>query len=82
MTQRNNPSSGGVNALTLELCQLAIDVDRLIDRFESLDLSDGETDLLSVPALHVSICARRLEQLVHEARALDQRPRIERLRAA
>jgi hypothetical protein len=35
-----------------------------------------------VPALHFRIALGRLDQILHEVEGLDQRPRLERLRAA
>lgn len=73
--------SGSVNALNIRLCRLACDIDELIDPLEDWHLTDDEADLLAIPVLHLSIVLRRLEQLTFEARALDQRPRRERLAA-
>jgi hypothetical protein len=73
--------SYGVRTLYARLSRLALDLDEALDPLESWYLSDGEADLLSVPILHLSIVLRRLEQLVFEVHALDQRPRRERLAA-
>lgn len=73
---------GSVNALNVQLCRLACDVDETTARLEDWHLSDGEAALLAVPILHLTIALRRLEQIVHEVEKLDQRPRLERLRSA
>jgi hypothetical protein len=79
---RQDPPASSVKALHLRLCRLACDIDETIDPLEDWHLTDAEAALLSVPVLHLTIALRRLEQIVHEVHALDQRPRLERLRAA
>lgn len=74
--------AGGVSALNVRLCRLACDVDETIDGLGEWHLTDEEADLLSVPILHLRIALARLEQIIHEVEALDQRPRLERLRTA
>lgn len=74
--------AGGVSSLNVRLCRLACDVDETIDGLKDWHLTDEEADLLSVPILHLTIALRRLEQIVHEVEKLDQRPRLERLKAA
>jgi hypothetical protein len=74
--------ASSVNATSLQLCRLALQIDETIDQLEAWHLTDGEADLLGVPILAMAIALRRLEQLVYEVQALDQRPRLERLRAA
>ena len=68
-----------VSRLNIRLCRLACEIDETIDRLEEWHLTDNEADFLSIPVLHLRIALRRLEQIVHEAQALDQRPRLERL---
>jgi hypothetical protein len=74
--------ASSVNAVNVRLCRLACDVDEAIDQLEAWHLTDGEAELLGSPTLHLAIALRRLEQIIHEAEALDQRPRLERLKAA
>jgi hypothetical protein len=74
--------AGSVSAANVRLCRLACDVDEAIDQLEAWHLTDLEADLLGAPILHLAIALRRLEQIVHEVEALDQRPRLEQLKAA
>jgi hypothetical protein len=71
-----------VNAVTIKISRLALDIDELVDQLERSHLTDAEAALVGVPTMHLAIVAGRLEQVVHEAQALDQRPRLERLSRA
>jgi hypothetical protein len=74
--------AGSVNAVNVRLCRLACDIDEAIDQLEGWHLTDGEAELLGLPIMHLAIALRRLEQIVYEVQKLDQRPRLEKLRAA
>lgn len=63
------------------LSRLALELDETIDGLEDKWLSDGEAAILALPIAHLQLGLRRLDQVVHEAEQLDQRPRIARLRA-
>jgi len=72
--------SAQAQALTAELCRIAVDLDYCVRQLERLYLSDAEGLLLSVPALHVEIAFGRLEELIEETERLDDLPRLRRLR--
>jgi hypothetical protein len=74
--------ASSVNATSLQICRLALAIDEMVDQLEGWHITDGEADLLGVPVLAMAIALRRLEQIVFAVQALDQRPRLERLRAA
>ncbi len=71
-----------VASIDVRICRLACEVDAAVSALEAMFLSDGEAELLGAPVLHLALGVARLEQLIHEAEQLDQRPRRERLRTA
>jgi hypothetical protein len=74
--------AGGVNAVFVRLAALALAVDETIDQLEAWHLTAGEAELLGSPTLHLDLSLERLRQIIHEVGAIDQRPQLERLRAA